>query len=103
MAKGGGWQHGKTRQERGYGRDHDRIREELKRTVILCEICTREGRTRAGAIADHIIPLSKGGSGDRSNYQWICRECAKAKDLADRGARSRKRPAIRPDGWPVEE
>ena len=65
----------RTRQERGYGKEHERIRKELMRTVILCEICTAEGRTTAGEVADHIVPLAKGGSGDRSNYRWICKEC----------------------------
>ncbi|MBL9066462.1 MAG: HNH endonuclease [Sphingopyxis sp.] len=85
------WDHGgKTRQQRGYGREHERIRAELMRTVVTCEECKRHKRTRAGEIADHIIPLAKGGTGDRGNYQLLCRPCAKAKDERDRLAGRRK-------------
>jgi len=100
MTQRGSWDHGgKTAEERGYGRQHRRIRDELKRTVILCEQCRREGRVRAGCIADHIVPLAKGGSRDRSNYQWLCRDCAAVKDEADRGVKAKLR--IGPDGWPT--
>jgi 5-methylcytosine-specific restriction protein A len=97
------WDHSdKTTTERGYGVEHQRIREELKRTVILCEECARQGRTSVGKIADHIKPLAKGGSGDRSNYQWLCQACADEKDAVDRGASPpRKRPTIGSDGWPI--
>lgn len=96
------WDHGgKTTAQRGYGKEHQRIREELKRTVILCEHCTAKGLTAIGKIADHIIPLAKGGTGDRSNYQWLCQECADVKDAADRGAVYRPKRQIAPDGWPV--
>lgn len=96
------WDHGgKTRQQRGYGREHERIRAELIRTVILCEECKRNNRTRTGIIADHIIPLAKGGTGDRSNYQLLCRPCADVKDAADRGQRRKLRPAYGADGWPL--
>ena len=48
------WDHdGRSRQARGYDRKHDRIRAELKRKVVLCEECTRQGRTAIGSIADH--------------------------------------------------
>jgi 5-methylcytosine-specific restriction protein A len=99
------WDHGgRTRQQRGYGREHERIRNELRRTVILCEECKRKSprQVKAGCIADHIIPLAKGGTGDRSNYQWLCRECAAEKDAHDRGATLKPSRAIGPDGWPVE-
>ena len=91
-----------SRQKRGYGREHERIRAELIRTVILCEHCTAKGKVAQGCIADHIIPLAKGGTGDRSNYQWLCQECADVKDAADRGVIYRPKRQIAPDGWPVE-
>lgn len=98
------WDHGgKTRVERGYGKEHERIRDELKRKVILCEECTRNGRVAAGCIADHIIPLAKGGTGARSNYQWLCQDCAEAKDAADRGVTLRPKVRFGNDGWPLEE
>lgn len=99
------WDHsGKTRQQRGYGREHELMREHLMTTVVLCEECTRQGRTTAGLVADHIKPLAKGGTGARSNYQLLCRDCARTKDAADRGKPLRKqRPRIGEDGWFIEE
>ena len=83
------WAHGgKTRQQRGYGRAHELMREHLMREVILCEECTRNGRVTRGEIADHIKPLARGGTSDRSNYQLLCRACDRAKLVADNGRRS---------------
>jgi 5-methylcytosine-specific restriction protein A len=98
------WDHGgKTRQQRGYGREHEAIRADLITTVILCEECTRRGRITPGTIADHIKPLAQGGTGDRSNYQLLCRPCDLAKQATDRGQTAHaKRPAIGLDGWPIE-
>jgi 5-methylcytosine-specific restriction protein A len=98
------WDHGgKTRQQRGYGRLHELIRAHLMATVVLCEECTRKGRTTAGEIADHKTPLAKGGTGDLSNYQLLCRACAREKDARDRGRPIRKKPRFGSDGWPIEE
>ena len=95
------WDHGcKTRHQRGYGKEHERIRAELLKTVILCEECTRNGRVSAGWIADHIVPLAKGGTGDRSNYQLLCRRCASVKDARDRGHTKRRGCDVH--GWPLE-
>lgn len=74
-----------SRHKRGYGTAHDKMRAMLMRTVILCEECTRNGRDSLGTIADHIVPLSRGGTGDRSNYQLLCQDCSDAKTLADKG------------------
>lgn len=93
------WDHGgRSAHDRGYGRQHRRIRDELLRTVVTCEECARNGKVRAGFIADHIIPLAKGGSGERSNYQLLCRDCSKDKDNRDKGNRVKRR--ILPSGWP---
>lgn len=99
------WDHGgRSRQERGYGREHDRMRKHLMATVILCEHCKRQSppRTTVGVIADHVIPLAKGGTGDRSNYQLLCKPCAAEKDARDRGVTLRPRRTFAADGWPVE-
>lgn len=95
------WDHGgKTTTERGYGWQHQLMRAELMRTVVLCEECTRLGRTRMGHVADHVIPLAKGGTGERSNYRLLCRECANAKDAKDRGATYRPKRRVSLSGWP---
>lgn len=95
------WDHGgRTTSQRGYGAEHQRIREELKRTVILCELCFASGVVRLGEVADHKVALAKGGTGDRSNYQWICAEHAKSKDARDRGKPLKLKRRILPSGWP---
>lgn len=88
-----------SRQSRGYGAEHDRIRKELLETVVICEECKRRGKVVPGHVADHIKPLAKGGTSERSNYQLLCRDCAKAKDATDRGIEAR--PTIGVDGWPT--
>lgn len=98
------WDHGsKNRHARGYGKEHDRIRAELLRTVVICEECKRQDRITVGTIADHIIPLAAGGTGDRSNYQLLCVDCDRAKLAADNGKVTHARkPTIGEDGWPIE-
>jgi 5-methylcytosine-specific restriction protein A len=51
------------------------MRKHLLETVVLYEKCTRNGRETPGKIADHIIPLVRGGTGERSNYQPLCEDC----------------------------
>jgi len=79
------------------------MRKHLMATVILCEVCKRNGRTAVGHVADHVIPLAKGGTGDRSNYQLLCKPCAAVKDARDRGVTLRPRRTFAADGWPIEE
>jgi len=80
-----------SRHERGYGTAHDKMRAHLLATVILCEECTRQGKTTAGTIADHKTPLAQGGTGERSNYQLLCGPCSDAKGLKDKGHEARAR------------
>ena len=89
-----------SRHERGYGIEHDRMRTLLMRTVILCEECTRQGRTSAGTIADHIKPIAKGGTGDRSNYQLLCKDCSDTKTLADKGQSAKQ--GVDTSGLPLD-
>lgn len=95
------WSHdGRTTTERGYGWQHQKMRAHLKRTVVLCEQCQAKTppRVTIGCVADHKVSLAKGGTGDRSNYQWLCQNCADEKDANDRGAKLK--PRINLDGWP---
>lgn len=98
------WDHGgRTTTERGYGAEHQRIRAELMRDVIFCEECSKHSGARRftlGTVADHKISLAKGGSGDRSNYQLLCRDHADAKDARDRGKPVRVKRRIGFSGWP---
>lgn len=97
------WRQDKSRHQRGYGWQHELMRAHLLATVVICEECARHGRTSAGYIADHIVPLAKGGTGERSNYQLLCRDCAAEKDARDRGRPRRKKPIFGLDGWPITE
>jgi 5-methylcytosine-specific restriction protein A len=78
-----------SRHQRGYGTEHDKMRAHLLRTIVTCEECERQGRVTPGHIADHIQPLAHGGTGDRSNFQLLCKDCSDAKTLADKGASDR--------------
>lgn len=90
-----------SRHERGYGTAHDKMRTLLIRTVILCEECNRQGRSTPGTIADHIKPLAKGGTGERANYQLLCKPCSDAKTLADKGATARPIGGVDRSGRPT--
>ena len=87
-----GWSKRATRQERGYGREHERMRAIVLYEEPLCRPCLAEGRTTASVIADHIIPKAEGGTDERENYQGICRPCDSAK-TAKEAARAKARNA----------
>ncbi|NTS64168.1 HNH endonuclease [Sphingomonas sp. HHU CXW] len=52
----------------------------------LCRTCVKAGRVTAATVVDHIVPLSEGGSDDRSNKQPLCTPCHDAKSKAERAA-----------------
>ena len=84
---------------------HDRIRgrrgvkhrEQVRREEPLCRMCLAKGRVTPTQEIDHIIPLSEGGTNDRSNLQGLCRD----HHLEKGGCRHRQRIGI--DGWPIED
>lgn len=88
--KATGFSRRKSRQERGYGRDHDKMRAVVLVEEPLCRPCDRAGRVTPSTIADHIVCKAEGGSDDRENYQGICRPCHNAK-TAQESARARAR------------
>lgn len=88
-----------SRHERGYGTEHDKMRARLLREVVTCEDCARNGIETPGTIADHIKPLAHGGTGERSNYQLLCKPCSDAKTLADKGLR--QPVGCDANGWPI--
>nr|WP_232307293.1 HNH endonuclease signature motif containing protein [Sphingomonas sp. Y57] len=89
-AKASNWTRRTSRHERGYGREHDRMRERVLREEPLCRLCDAAGLVTATTTADHIVPLAEGGTGDRSNYQGLCDDCHRAK-TAREAARARLR------------
>lgn len=66
------------------------MREQVLAEEPLCRPCGKQGRVTQATIADHIIPLAKGGTSDRENYQGICHPCHVAK-TAEESARARSR------------
>ena len=85
-----GWNKRKSRQARGYGREHDMMRALVLVEEPLCRICLEHDRTTATAIADHIKPKAEGGTDERSNYQGLCGDCHREKT-----AREARRGRIR--------
>ena len=91
-----------SRHQRGYGTAHDKMRAHLLATVITCEgECKAKGIETLGTIADHIVPLSRGGTGERANYQLLCKVCSDAKTLADKGAKARPVGGVDRSGRPT--
>lgn len=78
------------------------MRARLIREVVTCEECERNGVVTPGTIADHIIPLAKGGTGARSNYQLLCQDCSDAKTLADKGRQARPKGGVDRSGRPTD-
>lgn len=83
------WDKRKTRQQRGYGREHDAMRKRVLDEEPLCRECSKAGRVEAACIADHIKPKTEGGTDDRENYQGLCYCCHKTKTAAE-SARARR-------------
>ncbi|CNI84402.1 HNH endonuclease signature motif containing protein [Yersinia enterocolitica] len=71
-----GWenhQQGKTRHERGYGANWDKLKPLIKaRDKGLCQQCLREGLVVSGTTVDHIIPKAHGGTDEPSNLELLC-------------------------------
>ncbi|GLV21989.1 hypothetical protein TomMM35A_18420 [Sphingobium sp. TomMM35A] len=80
----------KSKQARGYGREHERMRSIVLNEEPLCRPCQEAGRVTAATILDHITPLAEGGSKERENMQPICRDCHAAK-TAKEAQRARRR------------
>lgn len=94
------WDHsGKSAAQRGYGRQHRKVREQLLGQEPLCRLCKIKGRVTVATIADHVTPIAKGGAiHDINNLQPVCSECHVDKSNADKGHRAKRR--IARDGWP---
>lgn len=86
------WDRRKTRQQRGYGREHELMRQRVLDEEPLCRECAKTGRVEATRIADHIRPKAEGGTDDRENYQGLCIPCSKAKTARESGRARRRTP-----------
>lgn len=58
-----------------YGHEWKRIRENYIKVHPLCEMCLREEKYTPVNEVHHILPISKGGTNDRSNLMSVCRSC----------------------------
>lgn len=88
------WTRRTSRQERGYGRDHDLMRALVLVEEPLCRKCLAKTPPRYAptTIADHIIPKAEGGTDERENYQGLCGPCDVIKTAQEsKRARARKR------------
>jgi 5-methylcytosine-specific restriction protein A len=96
------WDHGgESARQRGYGAQHQKLRKQLLAREPLCRPCQAKGQVTAATIADHIVPIAKGGAiYDISNMQPVCSDCHDAKTRKDNGWKAK--PRIGLDGWPCE-
>lgn len=80
------------------GRPWRRLVERIKlRDQYTCQKC---GRVTVEGDVDHRIPVSKGGTDDESNLQYLCREpCHRGKTIEDEGGKPRAEIGL--DGWPA--
>lgn len=58
-----------------YGRAWKRIRDRQMREHPLCEECLRKGLLVPTEEVHHKLPLSEGGTHERSNLICLCRSC----------------------------
>ncbi len=58
-----------------YGRAWKRIRDSYVKTHPFCEKCFEQGIITPVAEVHHIVPVSKGGTHERSNLMSLCRSC----------------------------
>lgn len=76
------------REERIRGRPLQRLRKQIMKEQPLCPDCEAEGRAVAwyeGGELDHIVPLSKGGTNERSNLVGLCKVHHDQKSERERG------------------
>lgn len=84
------WQPSGTRQERGYGVAHQRLRRQVLAEEPHCRICLATGKITRASVLDHVVPLCLGGPTIRSNVQPACEPCSASKSGRE-GAMMRKR------------
>lgn len=54
----------------------------------LCVECDRQGEVTAATVADHIVPIARGGAElDEKNLQPLCKKCHDSKSARERSCR----------------
>jgi 5-methylcytosine-specific restriction protein A len=74
-----------ARQARGYTRTWEKLRAIVLQEEPLCQICKAQGITEVATEVDHIVPLSKGGTNERSNLQSLSKSCHSKKTAREDG------------------
>lgn len=78
--------------KRGYGARHRKRRAAFLEEHPFC-MAPRGNGKRCGApstVMDHVVPLSRGGADDESNWQALCKPCHDSwKQRVDRAGRAR--------------
>ncbi len=101
------WDHGgRTRQERGYGREWERLRKQvIERDKYLCQACLRATpqRVTQGREVDHKLAKANGGTDELDNLELLCGPCHRAKTARDNGRSVRNRASYGLDGWPLDD
>jgi len=67
--------HDRSATARGYGAQWQRTVARAIRDQPFCSVCFTGGSPTNPLTGDHIVPLSKGGSGDSANVRILCRSC----------------------------
>jgi len=68
-----------SRQHRGYDAEHEKLRRKMLGQEPVCRACRRLPAT----VADHIVPLARGGKPAFGNYQALCVRCSRAKSARE--------------------
>jgi len=70
----------------------------------LCAECVRRGELGLAEELDHVIPLSRGGSNARSNFEYLCKRHHDEKTDREAGRRPRRMHSneVDVDGFPVD-
>ncbi len=58
-----------------YGYQWKRVRVRYAKEHPLCEMCFKEGRYTRLDEVHHIIPVSRGGTNERTNLMSVCKSC----------------------------
>lgn len=87
---------GKQVHERIRGRKGVKYRKAVRDSEPLCRKCAERGRVTVATEIDHIVPLSEGGSNDRSNLQPLCKACHAAKTTR------RPKHGVDVNGYPLD-
>ncbi len=89
------WDNERIANSRTRGRRWMRMRNAVLIEEPVCRICGKKPSTQV----DHIIPICKGGTDERSNLQGTCDDCHDTKTAKDLGIKQKNKIGL--DGYPI--